>query len=96
MYLRLAQGTVERKLEIGRPRRIEDGGQPRKKTRNADRELITSLDDQIDVERLDGGGERIVPHESKPRIRDAMRDNAILQFAARHKRKPCIRDAMRA
>ena len=35
------------------------------------------------VELLDDDGERIVPFERKPSIRDAMRDNAILQFAAR-------------
>ena len=54
-----SQGTVERKLELDRPRHIEDAGQPRKKTHNADRELISSLNDQMDAERLDGDGDRI-------------------------------------
>ena len=85
-----SQGTVERKLELGRPRRIEDAGQPRKKTRNADRELIASLNDQMGVELLDDDGERLVPYERKPRIRDAMRDNAILQFAARIWGEPVV------
>ena len=85
-----SQGTVERKLELGRPRRIEDAGQPRKKTRNADRELIASLNDQMGVERLADDGERIVPFERKPSIRDAMRDNAILQFAARIWGEPVV------
>ena len=85
-----SQGTVERKLELGRPRRIEDAGQPRKKTHNADRELIASLNDQMGVELLDDDGERIVPFERKPSIRDAMRDNAILQFAARIWGEPVV------
>ena len=85
-----SQGTVERKLELGRPRRIEDAGQPRKKTHNADRELIASLNDQMGVERLGGDSERIVPLERKPSIRDAMRDNAILQFAARIWGEPVV------
>ena len=85
-----SQGTVESKLEFGRLRRIEDAGQPRKKTRNADRELIASLNDQMDVGRLDGDGERIVFRECKPCIRSAMRDTAILQFAARIWGEPAV------
>ena len=44
----------------------------------------------MDVERLDGDGDRIVPRERKPYVRDAMRDNAVLYFAARIRAEPVV------
>ena len=77
-----SQGTVERTLEPGRPRRIEDAGQPRRPLRSVDDVLVPSLNDRMNVDDVDDAGDRLVPWERKPTVAMAMAANCVLAFAA--------------
>jgi hypothetical protein len=77
-----SQGTVERTLEPGRPRRIEDAGQSRRPLRSVDDALVPSLNDRMGVDDVDDAGDRLVPWERKPTVAMAMAANCVLAFAA--------------
>ena len=76
------QGTVERKLFPGRPRRVEDAGAPHNKP---GRDSGTRSLNELIRERVEP-----IPPEIKPQPMHAMRDNAILQSAARVWGEPVV------
>ena len=84
------QGTRARKLEPDRPRRISDCGAPRKTCRDGSGTVVSSLNDAIGFKSCLRDGTQKFPTESKPRLQTAMRDNAVLQSAARVWREPVL------
>ena len=92
-----SQGTRERKLEPGRPRRIEDAGEPRKPLVGDDGTVVRDLNTQMDVHGAFADGTPKHPKERKPAPRTAMHDNAVLQSMARVWREPvyCFSDDMK-
>ena len=84
------QGTRARKLEPDRPRRISDCGAPRRPCRDSSGALAPSLNDAIGFKSCLRDGTQKFPTESKPRLQTAMRDNAVLQGAARVWREPVL------
>ena len=77
------QGTRVRKLEPDRPRRISDCGAPRKACRDSSGAMASSLNGAIGFKSCLRDGTQKFPTESKPRLLAAMRDNTVLQSAAR-------------
>ena len=79
-----AQGTVERPLDPGRPRGIEDGGQPRKPEKDSEGVAVRAVNEIANPKAVDPATRRRrLPHERKPSPRSGMVANAILQFTGR-------------
>lgn len=80
-----SQGTTPRKLELDRPRRTTDAGNPRNPVTTSDGTVIRSLNETINMKanKLDSPPPGSWPKETKPHVEDKLHNDTILLHAAR-------------